>query len=327
MRFFSKKKKKKKNMRRTDLPKKHLDFDASECVRLFDGINGEWLCQVIDPMIDLDVTRDGAAYNGSKNYHRSKYRDRDNLNLVAECLIQLKHQYPPSLTVFNDSYDGKQLQKEECITSRSPVISKAPWLFFAPIKKQRAKVLVEKCTELGCGIFSPVISEFTDSFNCKSNDQEKLQLVAEEAAEQCERLTVPAFVSVSNLFQGEYEEEEEPLNVEYLLKNWVVNFTSSNLDRRILLICRERRNADSKPGVFPILKAFDLILGEQSVKPIVAFLVGPEGGWSASEEELFDQYSANFPDLVQGISLGRRILRAETAGVIAVGAYSLRFLQ
>jgi 16S rRNA (uracil1498-N3)-methyltransferase len=47
-------------------------------------------------------------------------------------------------------------------------------------------------------------------------------------------------------------------------------------------------------------------------KPAVYFAVGPEGGWAAEEEALFVTESW------QPVSLGPRILRAETAGITAM---------
>jgi 16S rRNA (uracil1498-N3)-methyltransferase len=47
-------------------------------------------------------------------------------------------------------------------------------------------------------------------------------------------------------------------------------------------------------------------------KPAVYFAVGPEGGWTAEEEALFAA------EHWQPVSLGPRILRAETAGITAM---------
>jgi 16S rRNA (uracil1498-N3)-methyltransferase len=47
-------------------------------------------------------------------------------------------------------------------------------------------------------------------------------------------------------------------------------------------------------------------------KPAVEFAVGPEGGWTADEEALFAVEGW------QAVSLGPRILRAETAGITAM---------
>jgi 16S rRNA (uracil1498-N3)-methyltransferase len=47
-------------------------------------------------------------------------------------------------------------------------------------------------------------------------------------------------------------------------------------------------------------------------KPAVHLAVGPEGGWTAEEEALFAAEGW------QAVSLGPRILRAETAGITAM---------
>ena len=47
-------------------------------------------------------------------------------------------------------------------------------------------------------------------------------------------------------------------------------------------------------------------------RPAVHFAVGPEGGWTAEEEALFQSEGW------QPVSLGPRILRAETAGITAM---------
>ena len=63
------------------------------------------------------------------------------------------------------------------------------WLAFAPIKRARIDFLVEKATELGVSELRPVYTERTivDRVNL-----DRLRANAVEAAEQTERLTVPA---------------------------------------------------------------------------------------------------------------------------------------
>ena len=60
---------------------------------------------------------------------------------------------------------------------------------------------------------------------------------------------------------------------------------------------------------------------------VIAFVVGPEGGWSPAETHMFDNLMADDHDsnsAVQAVSLGSTILRSETACMLAVGAFALQ---
>ena len=50
--------------------------------------------------------------------------------------------------------------------------------------------------------------------------------------------------------------------------------------------------------------------------PKIMLLIGPEGGWSAREREWAMRYGA------EGVSLGQRILRTETAALVAAAILS-----
>ena len=77
----------------------------------------------------------------------------------------------------------------------------------------------------------------------------------------------------------------------------------------ILFFCDEKLNGD------PILKVFN------NLDPYpAAILVGPEGGFSKKESEFMDNLS-----FVKKVSLGKQILRAETAMVAAVSIWQSYF--
>jgi 16S rRNA (uracil1498-N3)-methyltransferase len=216
----------------------------------------------------------------------------------------------------------------------SAYIPTSPWLFFAPIKKQRAKIMVEKCTELGVQLFCPILTEYTDTAavqacignvdilsNANSEnmdvvmyqdvgskakkksrgDAEKLSLVACEASEQCERLSVPSFVTT--LMSGEESHSDRIMTVEQLLQAWTDSESSLGNDRLLSILEAVEKASE---------------LGKE-----VAFLVGPEGGWSSEEEAWFDTYSKSHLEKVMGVSLGSNVLRAETASIFAIGAVVL----
>lgn len=118
------------------------------------------------------------------------------------------------------------------------------WLVFAPIRRLRTELVIEKATELGVSRIIPVQMQHSNSDRLRLD---RLQLIATEAAEQSERLTVPTV------------EELQPLA--RLLENWP--------EGRDLICAFERSEAG------------DLDLSEQAA----AVLIGPEGGFSVRERD------------------------------------------
>jgi 16S rRNA (uracil1498-N3)-methyltransferase len=214
-----------------------------------------------------------------------------------------------------------------------------PWLLFVPLKKQpRIKVMIEKCTEIGVGRMVPIASDRMEDnvlmssfrgpvFNDVGDNvlqSCKLQLQSIEASEQCERLNVP-MIMIDSISTRAGKTRNELCTVKDYLPKWCHEWEESSSssesskernERRTLLICRERRT----DGVVPVLQAL-----QENNK--VAFLVGPEGGWSAEEELIFDKICSKYKGMggspVQCISLGSSILRAETACMLVVSAWAL----
>ncbi|HLW27654.1 MAG TPA: 16S rRNA (uracil(1498)-N(3))-methyltransferase [Kiloniellales bacterium] len=108
---------------------------------------------------------------------------------------------------------------------------------------------------------------------------ERLQANAREAAEQSERLDIPDVL--------------EPQSLDRLLQSWPAE--------RRLLVAAERQRAQ------PLPEALASELGAYGL------LIGPEGGFAPEELER----AARFP-FVSFVSLGPRILRAETAALAAL---------
>ena len=118
------------------------------------------------------------------------------------------------------------------------------WLVFAPLKRDATDLVVEKATELGVSAILPV---FTERTNTARLNLDRLRAIATEAAEQCERLTVPRMA--------------DPQRMTDLLAAWPAG--------RRLVVALER--ADAPPP--------------QATDSPVALLVGPEGGFAANEME------------------------------------------
>jgi 16S rRNA (uracil1498-N3)-methyltransferase len=149
------------------------------------------------------------------------------------------------------------------------------WLVFAPVKRDATDLLVQKATELGVAALLPVLTERTNT--SRLND-ERLLAIATEAAEQCERLTLPMLHPARPLPD--------------LLANWPAE--------RGLAAALERT-----AGPPPAAQG--------------ALLVGPEGGFSPRELDLLR--AAPF---IQPVSLGPRILRAETAAITGLALLMAR---
>jgi 16S rRNA (uracil1498-N3)-methyltransferase len=161
-----------------------------------------------------------------------------------------------------------------------PLRAQAPepdlWLAFAPLKRDATDWLVEKATELGASALLPV---FTERAVAGRVNLERLRAIAVEAAEQCERLSVP--------------ELRPPVRLGALLDAWP--------RQRRLAVAIERSGA-------PLPAA-----------PAGGLLSGPEGGFTGAE---LDAMRAR--PFVVAVSLGPRILRAETAVIAGLALLQAR---
>ncbi|AIL12894.1 hypothetical protein IM40_04210 [Candidatus Paracaedimonas acanthamoebae] len=147
-------------------------------------------------------------------------------------------------------------------------------LIFAPLKQARLNFLIEKSVELGVTELIPVLTEHT---HVRQFNRERIENIVIEAAEQSERLCIPTVHPLTTL----------PL----FLSNWP--------KEKIVFMSDERLNS---PNL--IKQVMDIPLPEFSL------LIGPEGGFSSLEFELFSRYK-----FIYSVSLGQTILRAETAAI------------
>lgn len=171
---------------------------------------------------------------------------------------------------------------EHQLRSQAEEPAPGPWLAFAPLKKDAQDYLTEKAVELGVDQFWPV---FTDHANSGRIRLDRLQAQAIEAAEQCERLSLPTL--------------REPLDgLETLLAAWPS-------DRPILA-------ATERQDVVPIGAYLSGLTPEALFGPL-GIVIGPEGGFSPKELDVLQSHP-----LVTRVGLGPRILRAETAAAAAL---------
>lgn len=118
-----------------------------------------------------------------------------------------------------------------------------PALVFALLKRDATDLVVEKATELGVARLQPILTARTVAQRVAA---ERLALIVAEAAEQCERLTVPAVSGLRTLAD--------------VIEEWPEDQT--------LMVAVERH------------------VGEMIKEPAAGLLVGPEGGFTAAELDL-----------------------------------------
>ena len=171
---------------------------------------------------------------------------------------------------------------------RAPAPEPDVELVFAPIKRARLDYLVEKATELGAARLRPIFTQHTD---VRRVNTERLAANAREAAEQCERLTVPEVV--------------EPVGFDALLRAWPT-------ERRILL-CAESGRA---PPVAEVLAEHARAAAPNARTPPWAIMTGPEGGFHGSELDALRKLP-----FVAPVGLGPRVLRADTAALAALACW------
>jgi 16S rRNA (uracil1498-N3)-methyltransferase len=143
------------------------------------------------------------------------------------------------------------------------------WLVFSPLKRDATDLVVQKAVELGAAALLPVFCART---NTARINEARLTAIAVEAAEQCERLTIPGL--------------KPPRPLAEVLGDWPRD--------RVLAAALER-----VPG-----------LPSPAGIEAGALLVGPEGGFTLGELDVM-----RATPFIQPVSLGPRILRAETAAL------------
>ncbi|HTO78489.1 MAG TPA: 16S rRNA (uracil(1498)-N(3))-methyltransferase, partial [Methylocystis sp.] len=208
-------------------------------------------------------------------------------------LINVLRLRPGDAILLFNGHDGEWRAKIETVSRRAAALrvenqvreQTAPNdldYAFAPLKQARLDYVVQKATEMGAARLTPVLTKRTQMRRVSAH---RLRANAIEAAEQCGLLTIP--------------ETGEPLELDRYL---------AELDpQRLLVFCDE--DAPATDPLAPLhCKSAELGGG-----PSVAVLIGPEGGFDETERALILRHGN-----VLRISLGPRILRADTAAVAAL---------
>ncbi len=150
---------------------------------------------------------------------------------------------------------------------------------FAPLKHARLDYMVQKSVEMGAARLRPVLTRRTQAHRV---NLERMRANVIEAAEQCGVLALP--------------EIAEPLPLEKMLAQWPQD--------RLLVFCDEDA---------PMADAVAALRARAKPGSPIAVLIGPEGGFDPAERALLMGMEQTL-----AISLGPRILRADTAAVAAL---------
>ena len=162
-------------------------------------------------------------------------------------------------------------------------------LLFAPVKKDQTDLILEKATELGAARMVPVLTERTQTRTVRTDRFRKIAL---EAAEQTERLDLPEIVEAASL----------DASLDALPEGMAVIFCDEAGDEA------EAPWGGEAGRARPMLEVLEGLKGRPA-----AILTGPEGGFSPAERAFLRGRAETYP-----VSLGPRILRAETAAISAM---------
>lgn len=153
-------------------------------------------------------------------------------------------------------------------------------LYQALLKASNFEVVLQKCTEVGVTAFVPIACERCMAGEPNGRRFSRWQNIIREAAEQSKRGKLPVLHDVTSF-----------------------NKACQSASSISLLPWEEEKGR----GIGEVLRS----LPKAESYPEVGIFVGPEGGFSPREVEFARSYGT------VAVSLGRRILRAETAGLVA----------
>ena len=150
---------------------------------------------------------------------------------------------------------------------------------FAPLKHARLDYMVQKAVEMGAAALQPVMTRFTQASRVNG---ERMRANVIEAAEQCGILSIATVA--------------EPVTLD--------RYLSARDGQRLLVFCDEAADAAN-----PVRA----LQAELAVGAGIDVLIGPEGGFAEEERAILLRQKR-----ILVLSLGPRILRADTAAVAAL---------
>jgi 16S rRNA (uracil1498-N3)-methyltransferase len=150
---------------------------------------------------------------------------------------------------------------------------------FAPLKHARLDYMVQKAVEMGASRLQPVLTRFTQVSRVNG---ERMRANVIEAAEQCGILSLA--------------EVAEPVPLD--------RYLGQRDSERLLVFCDEAAE---------VANPVQALRGALAAGGGIDVLIGPEGGFAEEERTILSRQPRTLR-----LSLGPRVLRADTAGVAAL---------
>ena len=179
------------------------------------------------------------------------------------------------------SIAGRKRPDSLTIMARTRTQDRLPDLayVFAPLKHARLDYMVQKAVEMGASSLQPVLTRFTQVSRVNG---ERMRANVIEAAEQCGILSLATVA--------------EPVTLD--------RYLNGRDGQRLLVFCDEAAEAEN-----PV----QALQGEFAAANGIDILIGPEGGFAEEERAVLLRQKRTLR-----LSLGPRILRADTAAVAAL---------
>jgi 16S rRNA (uracil1498-N3)-methyltransferase len=150
---------------------------------------------------------------------------------------------------------------------------------FAPLKHARLDYMVQKAVEMGASSLQPVLTRFTQVSRVNG---ERMRANVIEAAEQC------GILSIADV--------AEPVALD--------RYLAQREGQRLLVFCDEAADATDP---------LQALRSDRAASTGIDVLIGPEGGFAEEERTILLRQPRT-----RRLSLGPRILRADTAAVAAL---------
>ncbi|MCR5374601.1 MAG: 16S rRNA (uracil(1498)-N(3))-methyltransferase [Lachnospiraceae bacterium] len=230
--------------------------------------------------VNSGKVNNGKAYIEGDDYHHMKDVVRLDIGNKVRISIDNGENYIGEIVEYTDEYALINLSEKALDTELKGSIT----LFQGMPKADKLEFIIEKAVELGATEVVPVMMEFSvvklDEKKAQ-NKAERWQRIAEAAAKQSKRSIVP-----SVHMPMKYKDA-----LEYAMSNTInlVPYENETGPKGTMQIMEKIRPEDS-----------------------VGIFIGPEGGFS--EKEIKEAMNSG----MKTVSLGRRILRTETAALTAL---------